>query len=278
MSTEPQEIQLDGASVDLAARRWKLGDKPVLALHGWLDNAGTFDRVAPYLEGCDVVALDLPGHGFSGHRPEGFSYHFVDWIPEVFAAAESLAWETFSLLGHSMGAVIASVAAGTFPEKINRLALIEGLGPFANPDHEAPEVLAKSILYRPSQKRRIYPNPQDARQRLEARGLTPEGAIRLLVRAIEQVDEGWAFNYAKEARAPSRARLSESQVRAFLERITSPTLLIKATDGLKVPPSYLEREQFVSGLTTLTYEGGHHLHLDYPERIEKALLEFLTNE
>lgn len=276
MSTEPQEIQLDGVNVSLAARRWTQGDQPVLALHGWLDNAGTFDRLAPYLLGCDLVALDLPGHGYSEHRPEGVPYHFVDWIPDVFAAAQSLGWETFSLLGHSMGAAIASVAAGTFPDKINRLALIEGLGPFAHPDEESPEVLAKSILYKPSSGRRVYGSPQEARLRLEARGLSSEGATQLMMRAIEPIDEGWAFSYAKEARSPSRARLSESQVRAFLRRISCPTLLVKATDGMKVPPSYLEREGEVSGIEILSFEGGHHLHLDYPERVQRVLRDFLT--
>lgn len=276
MSIQPQEIQLEGATVSLAGRRWTQGERPVLALHGWLDNAGTFDRLAPYLKGCDLVALDLPGHGYSGHRPSGLVYHFVDWIPEVFAAADSLGWEEFSLLGHSMGAGIASIAAGTFPHKISRLALIEGIGPFANLDEEAPEVLAKSILYRPSTKRRVYANPQEARKRLEARGLTSEGAVRLLVRAIEELDEGWAFTYAPEARAPSRARLSEAQVRAFLERISCPTLLIKATDGLKFPESYLEREDFVPNLSAHTLEGGHHLHLDEPERIQDQVRNFLT--
>ncbi len=59
--------------------------------------------------------------------------------------------------------------------------------------------------------------------------------------------------------------------RAFLRRISCPTVLVKATDGMKVPSSYLEREGEVSGIEILSFEGGHHLHLDYPERVQKVL-------
>ena len=59
------------ASPDQPQHRW-------LALHGWADNAASFDRLAPMLvrEGAAcVVAIDAAGHGLSGHRP---TYHDVD--------------------------------------------------------------------------------------------------------------------------------------------------------------------------------------------------------
>ena len=59
---------------------------PVLALHGWLDNSASFDRLAPLLPGLRLVALDLPGHGRSEHRAASAAYHFVDWVADVLAA------------------------------------------------------------------------------------------------------------------------------------------------------------------------------------------------
>lgn len=271
-----EEIRLAGSSVELAARRWRQGPTPVLALHGWLDNAGTYDRLAPHLEGTDLVALDFPGHGKSGHRPPGSAAHFVDWVAEVFAAARALRWDRFILMGHSMGAGVASLAAGTFPDLFQGLILIEGLGPFTTPEEEAPTLLARALAYTPSPSSRIYPTIEQATQRLVQRGLTQAAAECLASRALQESEGGWKFHYDPQARAPSRARLSEGQVRAFLRAITAPTLTITASDGLQMPPSFEGREAEVTDLRTFTCRGGHHLHLDYPERIVRAVQDFLS--
>ena len=63
-----------GPGLTVATRCWGPKDGvPVLALHGWLDNASSFDLVAPALAaaGMRVVAVDLPGHGLSDHRAPG---------------------------------------------------------------------------------------------------------------------------------------------------------------------------------------------------------------
>jgi pimeloyl-ACP methyl ester carboxylesterase len=278
MRPQPQELRIQGSALKLAARRWTMGDIPVLALHGWLDNAGTFDRLAPYMEGMDLVALDFPGHGFSEHRPPGMAYYFVDAVAEVFTVAQELGWERFALLGHSMGAGVATLAAGTFPSRVASLVLVEGLGPFTNPDHEAPGQLAKALLHRASSGQRVYPTRDEAIQRLASRGLLQDSAECLALRSLQEVDGGWAFCYDPKVRAPSRARLSESQVRAFLRQIGCPTLLVVARDGMEMPACFEGREAEVPSLTKVISEGGHHLHLDYPERISEAVLDHLRSE
>lgn len=64
----PKDHLLDLDGVEIAVRTWGAEDGiPILALHGWLDNAASFERLAPMLDGCFVVAPDLIGHGRSGH-------------------------------------------------------------------------------------------------------------------------------------------------------------------------------------------------------------------
>lgn len=272
-----QEIELQGAGGTLAAKRWHGQGVPVLAVHGWLDNAATFDGLAPLLNDCDLVCLDWPGHGLSYHRPQGSWYHFIDWIPEIFSAADSLGWERFCLLGHSLGAAVSAVAAGTLPDRIDRMVLIEGIGPFANPNSEAPEQLRKAMLHRLSNKKLFYPTRESALKRLLARDLAPHSAESLASRALRETEEGWYFDYAPGAKAPSRQRLSEEQVRAFLSAISCPSLLIEATDGLQGPESFQGREDLISSLVKLTIEGRHHLHLDHPERVAAPILAHLTS-
>jgi pimeloyl-ACP methyl ester carboxylesterase len=46
--------------------------KPVIACHGWLDIAGTFDNLIPLLpQNLRIISLDIPGHGFSDAYPPG---------------------------------------------------------------------------------------------------------------------------------------------------------------------------------------------------------------
>lgn len=81
------ECALPLSSIRLAAMAWgHSAGLPVLALHGWLDNAASFARLAPLLPDWRIVALDLAGHGHSKHRPAGCRYHLMDYVFDVIAA------------------------------------------------------------------------------------------------------------------------------------------------------------------------------------------------
>ena len=59
----PRGVELSTRVGMLRGLRWgRPGNTPILALHGWLDNAASFSRLAPLLLDVDVVAIDLPGH------------------------------------------------------------------------------------------------------------------------------------------------------------------------------------------------------------------------
>ena len=125
-----EEGVLSARGLALATLRWRNGDAHrVLCVHGWLDNAASFSRLAPLLAGCDVVALDLPGHGRSAHRGAGTLQYFVEYVADVVAALDALGWDDAVLLGHSMGGGIATAVAAAAPARVRRLCLVEGLAP-----------------------------------------------------------------------------------------------------------------------------------------------------
>ena len=76
---------------------------PVLALHGWLDNAASFAVLAPRLANFHIVALDLTGHGKSSRRSADASYQIWDDLPEILGVVKQLGWNNFELMGHSRG-------------------------------------------------------------------------------------------------------------------------------------------------------------------------------
>jgi pimeloyl-ACP methyl ester carboxylesterase len=253
----------------------------VLALHGWLDNAASFDGLAPRLPGLRVIALDLPGHGLSQHHPPGMLYGFVDLVAEVAEAANALGWERFALLGHSLGGSIASILAGTFPERITRLALIEGLGPLTEEPEGAPDRLAASL--REQARRRggrspVYATREDAAGRLtEASGVDPAAARALVERGTVEQGGGFVWRADPQLRVSSRLRLSQAHVLAFLRRVTCPVIAIRALNGWPFDLAAMaERRACVRDLEYVELPGGHRVHLEDPETVAAVFRPFFA--
>ena len=115
-----------------------------MALHGWLDNAATFDLLAPLLDCFHIVAVDFAGHGWSEHRAAGTRYHILDHVDDVLSIVNQLGWQQFTMIGHSMGAGVASLFSSALPERVQKLVMIEGLGPYTGKPEDAAKHLRPS--------------------------------------------------------------------------------------------------------------------------------------
>lgn len=276
-----KEIEIVVRGMRLAARVWGPAEgRPVLALHGWLDNAASFNHLAPRLAQCRVVALDCPGHGLSQHAPAAGGYSFPDWIPLPFDVADALGWQTFTLLGHSMGAAIASLSAGVLYERVEKLVLLDALGPLTADDELAPSSLRRHLESRRFAERiaTVYPDQCTAAQRLTRaiRGLSMQGAMVLVQRGTMAAPGGVAWRADPRLRLPSSLRLTELQVRSVLRCIRAPVLLVEPLNGYRFNTEIIaHRKICISDLTVINPAGGHHIHLDAPEEIMPAILEFL---
>lgn len=278
-----RELTLQTPYLRLAARAWGPADGvPVLALHGWLDNAASFDALAPLLPKVHLVALDLVGHGFSQARPPGVHYHFVDFIPDLVAAADALGWTRFALLGHSLGGGIVSFAAAILPERVTRVAMIEGLGPPISNPADSPINLRKAIDQMNALLRKrlpVYSTLERAIQaRCEAGGLSWRAATMLAERSLQSVGEqGYGWRTDPRLRFVSPLYLTEPQILAYLERIKMPALLICGADGYLVKRAYMrERYARIADLSVHILPGGHHPHLEDPAPCARLLAPFFA--
>jgi pimeloyl-ACP methyl ester carboxylesterase len=284
MTEAPQEIVLDTPGARLAARVWGPADGvPALALHGWLDNAASFDGVAPLLPGLRLVCLDLPGHGLSDHLPPGQGYAFVDTVAHVHAATVALGWSTYTLLGHSLGAAVASVLAGAVPSRVQRLVLIEGLGPVTEEPKHAAERLARALDEEERKRGRtapVYASREEAVRRLvgSMSKLTHAAAETLVARGLREVEGGFTWRSDPRLRLPSRLRLTEEQVVAFLRAIACPVLLVRGSEGFPFAPKpESARVAALREAKLVELPGGHHLHLDTPESVAAVIREHLES-
>jgi pimeloyl-ACP methyl ester carboxylesterase len=276
-----RELVLELPHVRIAAHEWGPEDgRPVLALHGWLDNSASFSRLAPLLSGIRLVAVDLTGHGRSQHRPAAQTHYFLDWVPEVAAMADALGWERFSLIGHSMGAGISSLVPTVYPERVEAAVLIEGAGPFAADADTAPAQLISALADEArldDSSPRVFSNLESAViARMRDTDLDRESAKVLVERGTEGVEGGIRFTHDPRLRTRSRLRLTENQALAFLRSITCPVLAIRALQGWPFPVEVFNgRMTAIPDLQLVEIDGGHHVHLTHPERVAPPIQDFL---
>lgn len=258
------------------------GEK-ILCLHGWLDNAASFIPLMPLLDKYHVVALDMPGHGGSQHRMAGYDYVFVDWIHDVLDVLDALGWQQAHLLGHSMGGAIATIVAASAPERINKLLLIEALGPIAGIAEEAGQRLRQAVSARRylanDKAARIIPDLETAvKARLAASNMSSDAARLIVQRNLQAVSGGYVWRSDPRMMLPTHVRTDESFIRSWIRAIDAPTLVIAADPA----PIYFTPEQRAARLAELkngqlaVIAGGHHLHMEKADEVAKIILAFLA--
>lgn len=256
--------------------------EPILALHGWLDNANSFLELAARLPN-PVLAMDFAGHGYSEHRPGEVATHYIDHVRDVLAVADDMQWDSFVLLGHSMGAGVAALFAGTFPDRVSRLVLLEGLGPPSTDSDKTPETLRKAITDMTAladKQKPVYAAFDDAVQARTAGfgGLSEAASAQLCQRGLEQTPGGWTWRTDPRLRLTSSLRLTEAQIEGFLRAISSPVLLVVAEQGMGGLGTFDHRLDWLASVKVERLPGRHHVHMEDADAVANAIVAFLAGK
>ena len=274
------EKRFNAWGLSLAARYWPGEGTPIVAVHGWLDNANSFEPLAQHFSN-PFLAIDVAGHGLSEHRPADVATHYIDHVRDVFAIVDAQGWDQFILLGHSMGAGLACMFAATFPERVQRLVLIEGLGPPSTNPEKAPETLRKAIGDMQQLREKKKPVYREKSAAITARmsgfgGLDEASSECLCERGLQVVDGGWTWRADSRLRLTSSMRLTEAQIGGFLRAIKAPALLVLGEQGMGGTGMFDERVNWIETLRVERLEGRHHLHMENAESVFQAISAFLT--
>jgi pimeloyl-ACP methyl ester carboxylesterase len=252
----------------------------LLCFHGWLDNAASFTTLANTLADYEIYAWDFLGHGKSEHKHAGERYHYIDLVPFIDAAWQSVEAPHKVLVGHSMGAGACALYAGAAAHHVKRLVLIEGFSPMTAEPEDAAKILAEGV--KEFKKAQLLPKPDyktiaDAvKIRMRVNGLSETAALPLVKRAIMRTKTGITWRADFRLRAPSLLRMTQAQVKSILQSIEARTLVILGDKGMpELKKAATTYSGWIKQGTVETLSGHHHLHMEKSSGVAERIAAFL---
>ncbi|MFN8673220.1 MAG: alpha/beta hydrolase [Candidatus Sericytochromatia bacterium] len=269
--------------LNFSYQKYENPSKPVIImLHGFMDFSHSFDLLAKNLKDhYEIYAWDARGFGNTEWVHKSGYYYFSEYIYDLSLFLDFIGKEQYILLGHSMGGIIASLYAGTYPEKVTKLINLEGWF-FRNPNpEEAPEKMRTWIEQLKSlNENSNMKNLEDAAKRLMKNDplLVKEIAYHLAYHGTKEIDGYYYWKHDPTHKTISPTLTNLDQIKAFIKNIVCPILLLKGSEK----HNFLGSSNFINGESFFEkakiYEienSGHNLHLHQPEKIAQIITEFL---
>ena len=271
-------------------REWgEPGQPKLFLLHGWMDVSASFQFLVDYLAGdWHVLAPDWRGFGLSGRAPAG--YWFQDYYADLDAILEHCSPDApVNLVGHSMGGNVACTYAGIRPQRVRRLASLEGFGSQRTVPAMAPERYERwlaELRVTPGQKR--YTSLEAVAERLrEGNPRLPADKARFLAPhwARESEAGGFVMRFDPRHRVVNPVLNRVDELMACWRRITCPVLWVRGTESTAphwredTPAQLAERKACFRDFRELEFDRcGHMIHHDAPERLAPALEAFIGSD
>jgi len=229
------------------------------------------------------MAPDCRGHGDSDWVGAGGYYHFPDYLFDLDCVIQALGVKQVHLIGHSMGGTIAFLYSGSFPERIDNLVLIEGVGPVGMDFSDAPlrmKIWITEVRERGRRHFREYTNIAAGAGQLQQTNprLTPEQALDLARAGMKQNDKGkWIWKFDPLHRTAAPQPFYTAQAVEFFRRIQCPVLIVDGSESRQTRRTdKQERYDAIANQRRIAIDhAGHMVHQDNPVKLAEAVLAFL---
>ena len=246
----------------------------MLLVHGGRDHCRNWDWFAErYRDRYHIIAPDLRGHGDSQWLVGG-TYNIVDYVYDIAQLIHQTKIAPVTIVAHSLGGSISVNYAGLYPENVQQLVAIEGMGP--------PPQMIKERLEVPPEERitnwindmrtlsgrtpRRYKSLEEAFQRMQSENphLNEEQARHLTVHGINRNEDGtysWKFDNYVRAFPPTGVAFEEQH--KLHQRINKPVLLVRGAESWASDPAADGRAANFPNAQVATIENaGHWVHHD----------------
>jgi pimeloyl-ACP methyl ester carboxylesterase len=261
---------------------WGNEDAPLMLLvHGGRDHSRSWDLIARSLQAhFHVLAPDLRGHGDSDWT-KGGSYSLTEYVYDLSRLVRSTAADRVTMIGHSMGGMVGLIYAGTFPEQMSALVVLDGVTVLPNakraPAHDRIAKWVGQLDKLEDREPRRYRTIEEAAAQMRANNtrLSSVLAQHLAAFGVKRNEDdtySWKFDPYQRSFAPHR--LSPDDHVSLWSRITCPTLLLHAEESFLGSPAGVAnhfqhaRSETISG-------AGHWLHHEKPEEVLRSIRTFL---
>jgi pimeloyl-ACP methyl ester carboxylesterase len=256
---------------------------PILLVHGGRDHCRSWDLIARALQPhFHVLAPDLRGHGDSDWT-KGGSYGLTEYVYDLSRLARHIAAREVAIIGHSMGGMVGLIYAGTFPDQVSSLVVLDGVTVMPDaksvPAHERIAKWVGQLDELENREPRRYRTIEEAAAQMRAHNkrLPPELALHLAAFGARQNEDdtySWKFDPYQRARAPHR--LSFDDHASLWSRITCSTLLLHAEESFLQSSETAGLANYFQKARSETISGaGHWLHHDKPDEVLASIRTFL---
>ena len=229
---EPASQALDVNGLRVHYLDWgNPGAPPVVCVHGYTSSAQAFNALARrFHDRYHFVAMDVRGHGESAWSPTG-AYQYRDQVGDLAAVVDKLGLSRFTLIGTSMGGIIAMAYAGAHPDRLTHL-VINDIGPDVEVGSQR---ITQMVGSRPDEFGTLDDAMAYRRQMSPiVAGRTLDDQHELALGVLRQrPDERWIWKM-DPAYIQQRVKIGPPERPALwpaLQRVTCPTLVVWGSDS-----------------------------------------------
>jgi len=271
----PQTVHVSGNTIFYVV---KGAGEPLILIHGYGAGSWLWEKQFDLLsQRYRVYALDLLGHGYSdrpriAYTPDAYIHFLRDFMDAVGV-------EKATLIGNSMGGGLAWSVAGLFPERVDKLILIDCIPPDVLGQGRNDSFRALADLGRhPLLLYLVYAN----RNRDSQKWILQECVVDKTLITPEVVDRQYEFSRIKGTTwslySTFRNAKDAVKLKDILPRIKQPTLLIWGEKDLLFPPSVGEllRQAIAGSILHVIERSGHIPMWETPEKVNPLILAFLS--
>lgn len=291
-----EEVRINVPWGHIAGKWWgSKSIRPILCLHGWQDNSGSFDALILRLpDHISYLAIDLPGHGYSSRIGDGMIYTLESCIYSVMLICDHYRWEKVSIMAHSLGSVLSFLFASLFPNKCDMVIGFDTLMPYSNIFKFIQRYYSKG-LQRSHQadvrNRQKQEPPSYTYEELLAKiksgiflQISDESAPFLLQRAVQHsATHPNKYFFTRDHRMTALAipMMENDVTKKFAQNISSPYCFVKssARASFEDQDHYNEVVKIMSANPNFEIHsvgGDHHVHLNEPDKVSGLVTTFIN--